>query len=124
MTGKEGGERKVQTRASPALFSVRGKAQTKQRKPSAGTCYPSVVFLLHMCDIPPQTGPPAPASPDNPPVRKGPRLPLPGGCTHLCPDSWAMVKASPSPVSSLTVQLRYLLHMPLMGANPGDRKIK
>lgn len=33
-----------------------------------------------------------------------------------------MVKASPSPVSSLIVQLRYLLHMPLMGANPTGRK--
>ena len=43
---------------------------------------------------------------------------LPGRCTHLCPDSWAMVKANPRPVSSLIVQLRYLLHMPLMGANP------
>lgn len=29
-----------------------------------------------------------------------------------------MVKASPRPVSSLIVQLRYLLHIPLMGANP------
>lgn len=38
--------------------------------------------------------------------------------TYLCPDSWAMVKARPSPVSSLMVQLRYLLHIPLMGANP------
>ena len=41
---------------------------------------------------------------------------------YLCPDSWAMVKASPSPESSLTVQLRYLLHIPLMGANPVGHK--
>lgn len=29
-----------------------------------------------------------------------------------------MVKARPSPVSSLMVQLRYLLHIPLIGAKP------
>lgn len=45
------------------------------------------------------------------------------GVTYLCPDSWAMVKARPSPVSSLMVQLRYLLHIPLMGANPVERAI-
>ena len=33
-----------------------------------------------------------------------------------------MVKASPRPVSSLIVQLRYLLHIPLMGANPTGHK--
>lgn len=33
-----------------------------------------------------------------------------------------MVKASPRPVSSLIVQLRYLLHIPLMGANPMEHK--
>lgn len=38
--------------------------------------------------------------------------------TYLCPDSWAMVNASPRPVSSLMVQLRYLLHIPLIGAKP------
>jgi len=42
--------------------------------------------------------------------------------TYLCPDSWAMVKARPSPVSSLIVQLRYLLHIPLIGAKPAERK--
>lgn len=45
------------------------------------------------------------------------------GVTYLCPDSCAMVKARPSPVSSLMVQLRYLLHIPLMGANPMERSI-
>lgn len=40
------------------------------------------------------------------------------GNTYLCPDSWAMVKARPSPVSSLMVQLRYRLHIPLIGAKP------
>lgn len=38
--------------------------------------------------------------------------------TYLCPDSWAIVKAKPSPVSSLIVQLLYLLHIPLIGAKP------
>lgn len=33
-----------------------------------------------------------------------------------------MVKAKPSPVSSLMVQLLYLLHIPLMGAKPGGNK--
>ena len=33
------------------------------------------------------------------------------------------MKAKPSPVSSLMVQLRYLLHIPLMGANPVERAI-
>lgn len=42
--------------------------------------------------------------------------------THLCPDSWAMVNASPSPVSSLMVQLRYLLHIPLIGAKPAETR--
>lgn len=42
--------------------------------------------------------------------------------TYLCPDSWAMVKARPSPVSSLIVQLRYLLHIPLIGAKPTKTK--
>lgn len=42
--------------------------------------------------------------------------------TYLCPDSWAMVKAKPSPVSSLMVQLLYLLHIPLMGAKPVGNK--
>lgn len=41
----------------------------------------------------------------------------------MCPDSWAMVKARPSPVSSLIVQLRYLLHIPLIGAKPAIRVI-
>lgn len=41
---------------------------------------------------------------------------------YLCPDSCAMVKAKPSPVSSLMVQLLYLLHIPLMGANPVNNK--
>lgn len=35
-----------------------------------------------------------------------------------------MVKASPSPVSSLMVQLLYLLHMPLIGAKPAEIKDK
>lgn len=35
-----------------------------------------------------------------------------------------MVKAKPSPVSSLIVQLLYLLHMPLMGAKPADTTIR
>lgn len=64
---------------------------------------------------------PLPARPNEPvPPRQAPRLhpAPPAGRTYLCPDSWAMVKASPSPVSSLMVQLRYLLHIPLMGANP------
>lgn len=33
-----------------------------------------------------------------------------------------MVKAKPSPVSSLMVQLLYLLHIPLMGAKPAQTK--
>lgn len=37
---------------------------------------------------------------------------------YLCPDSWAMVNARPRPVSSFMVQLRYLLHIPLIGAKP------
>lgn len=62
----------------------------------------------------------------NRPAGRAPRIHPSTECTHLCPDSWAMVKASPRPVSSLTVQLRYLLHIPLMGANPTgcrDQKI-
>lgn len=42
------------------------------------------------------------------------------GSPYLCPDSWAIVKARPRPVSSLTVQLRYLLHIPLIGAKPAE----
>lgn len=42
---------------------------------------------------------------------------------YLCPDSWAMVNASPRPVSSLTVQLRYLLHIPLIGAKPAKSQL-
>lgn len=38
--------------------------------------------------------------------------------SYLWPDSWAIVKARPRPVSSLIVQLRYLLHIPLIGAKP------
>lgn len=40
---------------------------------------------------------------------------------YLCPDSWAMVNANPRPVSSLMVQLRYLLHIPLIGAKPEEK---
>lgn len=40
------------------------------------------------------------------------------GIAYLCPDSWAIVNAKPSPVSSFMVQLRYLLHIPLIGAKP------
>ena len=40
------------------------------------------------------------------------------GNPYLCPDSWAMVNARPRPVSSLMVQLLYLLHIPLIGAKP------
>lgn len=45
------------------------------------------------------------------------------GNPYLCPDSWAMVNAKPRPVSSLMVQLRYLLHIPLIGANPAKAVI-
>lgn len=40
------------------------------------------------------------------------------GNPYLCPDSCAMVNARPRPVSSLMVQLLYLLHIPLIGAKP------
>lgn len=40
---------------------------------------------------------------------------------YLCPDSWAIVNARPRPVSSLMVQLLYLLHIPLIGANPANK---
>lgn len=46
------------------------------------------------------------------------------GNPYLCPDSWAMVNARPRPVSSLMVQLRYLLHIPLIGAKPAKHVIE
>lgn len=58
------------------------------------------------------------------PLRHRPRPFTSSACvwTYLCPDSCAMVKARPSPVSSFMVQLRYLLHIPLMGAKPTGRR--
>lgn len=47
-----------------------------------------------------------------------------GQSAYLCPDSWAIVNARPRPVSSLIVQLRYLLHIPLIGAKPAKSVIQ
>ena len=43
---------------------------------------------------------------------------------YLCPDSWATVNANPKPVSSLMVQLLYLLHIPPIGAKPAKKMTK
>lgn len=49
------------------------------------------------------------------PAPHAPRCPL----AHVCPISWAMVKAVARPMSSLMLQLLSRSHMPPTGARPG-----
>lgn len=54
-----------------------------------------------------------------------PARPLPPWCPwpHVCPISWAMVKAVARPMSSLMLQLLSRSHMPPTGARPAERSV-